>query len=117
MDSEKIIAAIENSRKLTQKDIEKSKQELLKAIETTNAKVQVLENEIKESRIKECCFSRWQGMLKALVNNMQVSLSTAKASIAAMAVLYNIKLEYVKEWNYDDSETDDSDSEDEEFRI
>lgn len=47
MNSEKIIAAIENSRKLTQKDIEKSKQELLSAIETTNAKVHELENEIK----------------------------------------------------------------------
>lgn len=56
----------------------------------------------KSTRVTvECCFGRWKGMFKALQNNMQVSLLTAKACIAAMAVLYNIKLNFDEDWNYE----------------
>lgn len=40
-------------------------------------------------------------MFRALQNNMQVKLSTAKACIVAMAVLYNIKLQFDSDFNYE----------------
>ena len=40
-------------------------------------------------------------MFRALQNNMQVSLDTAKACISAIAVLYNIKLSYDDNFEYD----------------
>lgn len=38
---------------------------------------------------------------------MQVSLDTAKACIAAMAVLYNMKLDFDNDWDYDDADDED----------
>jgi hypothetical protein len=60
--------------------------------------------------IIECCFGRWKGMFRALQNGMQVSLETAKACIVAMAVLYNIKLDFDDNWEYEEENVDDDSS-------
>jgi len=39
----------------------------------------------------ERCFGEWKGMFRALRNGMQISLTTAKAAIVAMDILYNIR--------------------------
>lgn len=58
--------------------------------------------------IIECCFGRWKGLFKALKNDMQISLRNSKTAIAAMAVLYNIKLSFDADWEYDDNENDEA---------
>jgi hypothetical protein len=60
--------------------------------------------------IIECCFGRWKGMFRALQNGMQVSLETSKACIVAMAVLYNIKLDFDDNWEYEEENVDDDSS-------
>lgn len=56
-------------------------------------------------------------MFRALQNNIQLSLETAKASIVAMAVLYNIKLKFDDNFDYMDEpdENNEPDAEDEEL--
>jgi hypothetical protein len=49
-------------------------------------------------------------MFRALQNGMQVSLETAKACIVAMAVLYNIKLDFDDNWEYEEENADDDSS-------
>lgn len=43
-------------------------------------------------------------MFRALQNSLQVSLKTAKACIVTMAVLYNIKLDFDNDFQYEDEE-------------
>lgn len=44
--------------------------------------------------IVERFFGEWTSMFRALRNGIQISLSTAKAAIIAMAVLYNIRRKF-----------------------
>lgn len=46
-------------------------------------------------------------MFRALQNNFQISLETVKASIVAMAVLYNIKLIFDNNFDYIDEPDED----------
>ena len=46
---------------------------------------------VRTRTIVERCFGEWKGMFRALKNGMQISLTTAKTAIIAMAVLYNIR--------------------------
>jgi hypothetical protein len=49
-------------------------------------------------------------MFRALQSGMQVSWETAKACIVAMAVLYNIKLDFDDNWEYEEENVDDDSS-------
>ncbi|KAJ3665363.1 hypothetical protein Zmor_000860 [Zophobas morio] len=74
-------------------------------LNTHNAAEEAYNRAHKATRVTvECCFGRWKSMFRALQNNMQVSLDTAKACISAIAVLYNIKLSYDDNFECDDNE-------------
>ncbi|XP_071631574.1 putative nuclease HARBI1 [Temnothorax longispinosus] len=53
----------------------------------------------------ERCFGEWKGMFRALQNNMQINLETAKVAIIAMAILFNIRKQFNNfEYEIDDEE-------------
>lgn len=55
---------------------------------------------IRTRTIVERCFGEWKGIFRALRNGMQISLTTAKAAIIAMAVLHNIRKDFDNENQY-----------------
>ena len=59
------------------------------------------ESHIRTRIMVERCLGEWQGMFRALWNSLQISLSTAKTVIVAMAVLFNIRKEFGDSIAYD----------------
>lgn len=49
---------------------------------------------VRTRTIVEHCFGEWKGTFRPLRNGMQISLTTTKAAIIAMAVLYNIRQKF-----------------------